>query len=533
MNKSIRIIVAISFFLPFFATGQALLGTETKDAAFQLQKFTQFYRNLSGNYIDTINNERLIEDAIKKILSELDPHSAYLSAEEMKPVAESFSGSFSGIGIEFNVLRDTIIVVNTIPGGPSEKVGLQPNDRIVTADGHSVVGTPQKGVPKILRGPKGTRIEVGVIRRGVPEVLIFRIVRDNIPIHTVDAAYKLDSRTGYIKVNRFAQNTMKEFTDAFAKFGKVDALILDLRGNGGGYLNQAILMSNFFLKRGSLITSTEGLRQSEERFNATVNGVFQKGKLVVLVDEGSASGSEIVAGAVQDWDRGVLIGRRTFGKGLVQREFRMIDGSAVRITVARYHTPTGRVIQRPFTAGDTEGYYKDFIKRVGNDADSLNTDGEQELFRTLRAGRTVYGGGGIYPDIYMSDTTIYSVYWSRLVRMGVINEFTVRYLDQHRNEIMDAFPVFERYNETFGITDAILEELTEWGVQRGVERDSVGLSVSSDMIRIQLKALFAQKLWTMTEYYRVMNGHDPVFGRAVEILRDWKTSPVVRGISDM
>jgi len=529
-----KIIVALSLLLPFFATGQLLpVGTDTKNAAFQLQKFTQFYRNLSGNYMDTINNERLVEDAIKKILSELDPHSAYLSAEEMKPVEESFSGKFSGIGIEFNVLNDTIIVVNTIPGGPSEKVGLQPNDRIVSVDGHSVIGTPQSGVPKILRGPRGSRIEVEIIRREASDPLIFSIVRDNIPIYTVDAAYKPDSRTGYIKVNRFAQNTMKEFTDAFAKFGKIDALILDLRGNGGGYLDQAILMSNFFLKRGSLITSTEGLHQAEERFSATVNGVFQKGKLVVLVDEGSASGSEIVAGALQDWDRGVLIGRRTFGKGLVQKQFPLIDGSAVRITVARYHTPTGRVIQRPFTAGDAEGYYEDLKERISSDADSLNTGGEQERFRTLRAGRPVYGGGGIFPDIYMPDTTIYSMYWSKLVRMGVLNEFTIHYLDQHRNEIIQAFPDFDHYDKAFEITDALMEELVAWGVQRGVERDPDGLAFSSDMIKTQLKALFAQKLWSMTEYFRVINSRDPIFERALETLRDWKTIPAARGVKDM
>ena len=534
MKNALRILFAILFFLPLFATGQIFFDTSTKGATAQLQKFTQFYRNLSNHYIDTINHERLVEDAIKEVLSELDPHSAYLSAEEMKPVEESFSGSFSGIGIEFNVLKDTIIVVNTLPGGPSEKVGLLPNDRIVAVDARSVVGTLQRDVPKILRGPKGTRLEIQVVRKNMPAILTFRVVRDNIPIHTVDAAYKIDSRTGYIKVNRFAQNTMKEFVEAFLKFDKVEAFILDLRGNGGGYLDQAVQMSSFFLPRGTLITSTEGLRQQPERFTSTTHGFFQKGKLVVLIDEGSASGSEIVAGAIQDWDRGVLIGRRTFGKGLVQRQFPLIDGSAVRITVARYHTPTGRVIQRPFTAGDSEGYYEEHVRRIGSGADSLNTSGDQESFRTLRTGRTVYGGGGIFPDVYVpADTAGYSSYWGRLIRMGVVNEFAIHYLDRHRNEITARYPTFERYEVMFEITDAILNELADLGVQRGVERDPAGLATSSRVMKIQLKALFAQKIWTMTEYYRVANSHDPLFTRAIEIIRDWRITPEVQGIGDM
>ena len=316
------------------------------DPMLQLQKLNQFYRYLNGTYVDTVHNDALVEKAIREMLLQLDPHSTYLTAEEMKGVKEVFDGSFSGIGIEFNVLSDTVIVVNVIAGGPSEKVGLLPNDRIVKADGKNIVGTKQLDVPKILRGPKGTRVDLEVVRHGEKAPLEFSIIRDNIPINTIDAAYKVDPSTGYIRVNRFANNTYKEFLEAYQKLGPLDALILDLRSNGGGLLDQAIDLSNFFLPAGSLIVSTEGLRVPPGEARATADGPFTTGKVIVLTNETSASGSEIVAGALQDWDRALVLGRRTFGKGLVQRQFPLVDGSAIRLTVARYHTPTGRVIQR-------------------------------------------------------------------------------------------------------------------------------------------------------------------------------------------
>ena len=316
-----------------------------------MEKLNQFVRYLTGTYVDTLDTGEVVEETIREMLSQLDPHSAYVSAEEMKEVKESFNANFEGIGIEFNVLNDSVIVVNTIPGGPSEKVGLLPNDRIVAVNDSSIVGIKQLQVPKILRGPKGTAIDVEVVRHGVPGKLNFRIVRDKIPITTVDAAYKTDDGTAYVKINRFAATTNKELQEAMSKLWPFDALILDLRGNGGGYLEQAVLVSNNFLDKGAIVVSTEGRVMPSEQLRAQNQPTFPKGKLIVLVDEFSASASEIVAGAVQDWDRGLVIGRRTFGKGLVQRQFPLIDGSAVRITVARYHTPSGRVIQRPYERG--------------------------------------------------------------------------------------------------------------------------------------------------------------------------------------
>jgi len=529
--KRILIILCI---LPLCCLAQRTPRHAGTDLTLQLQKFNQFYRYLNGAYVDTINNERLIEDAIKKILSELDPHSAYVSAEDMVPVEESFQGSFSGIGVEFNVLNDTLLVVNTVAGGPSEKVGVLPNDRIVAVDGKSVIGIKQARVPKVLRGPKGSAVEIEVLRRGETTPISFRITRDDIPINTVDAAYKIDDKTGYIKVNRFAATTMKEVEEAFGKMGEIDALILDLRGNGGGFLDQAVKLGNFFLPEGATIVSTEGRLVPPERFSARADGAYRKGKVVVLIDESSASASEIVAGAIQDWDRGIVIGRRSFGKGLVQRQFPLIDGSAVRITVARYHTPTGRVIQRPFEKGNQQAYYEAFAKRFENGTDSLKAV-DSLRYTTLRSGRPVYGGGGIYPDIYVPlDTTGYSQYWSKLVRRGVISEFVIQYLDKHRAELQRAYPTFEKFQSSFTVTPEMLQQLVALGEKRDVSPDPAGLKTSEQAIALQIKALIAQKMWNMTEYFKIINSeNDPELERALDVLRNWDKTPETDGVGDI
>lgn len=486
-----------------------------------MQKLTQFMHYLNGTYVDTLNMPNLVETAITGVLSKLDPHSAYVSKEEMKEVSESFNANFDGIGIEFNVLNDTIIVVNTIPGGPSEKVGLMPNDRIVMVDDSLVVGIKQLQVPKILRGPKGTAIDVTVVRHGTPEKLNFHIVRDKIPIYTVDAAYKVNDRTGYVKINRFAATTNQELQDAMAKMGKIDGLILDLRGNGGGYLDQAVYVANNFLKQGALVVSTEGRVMPPERLEATDVPTFPKGKLIVLVDEFSASASEIVAGAVQDWDRGLVIGRRTFGKGLVQRQFPLLDGSAVRITVARYHTPSGRVIQRPYEKGKSDKYYEDFSNRFTTDSVAALPDSLK--YKTLHSGRTVYGGGGITPDLIVKrDTSSYSDYWSNLVRRGVINEYAIDYIDKNRKSLEERYADFEGFNKGFEVSDQMITDLVDLGKKRGVEYVETDMEKSGSEIRMQIKALVAQKLWTMTEYFRVINNDsDAVFKKALDVMEHW------------
>ncbi len=523
--KNIRyafiVLAAVGSLLSGSLHAQTYDADEGKNALMQLQKFNQFYRYLNGTYIDTINNKQLIEKAISEVLQQLDPHSSYLTAEEMVGVRETFDGSFSGIGIEFNVLHDTIIVVNVISGGPSEAVGLLPNDRIVKVDGKNVVGTTQLGVPKLLRGPKGSRVELEVIRSGLSEPLDFSIVRDNIPINTIDAAYKLDSLTGYIRVNRFANQTYREFEEAFQKLGPVDALVLDLRSNGGGLLDQAIELSNFFLPKGAVIVSTEGRHVPPFRLMAQHDGRFTEGKVIVLTNELSASGSEIVAGAIQDWDRGLIIGRRTFGKGLVQRQFPLQDSSAVRITVARYHTPSGRVIQRPYEQGKRDEYDLDLIKRIQHDSTASSMDSSQ-AYQTLRTGRTVYGGGGIAPDITVeTDTLPYTDYWSGLIRQGILIEYVISYMDQHRTELERRYPDIETYLSSFQPDEQMLTELQEAAAHKEIKASAEDLERSRSLILTQLKALIAQKLWGMNEYFMVNNQQDETIQKAREVLKDW------------
>lgn len=500
------------------------------DARAQLEKFARFYQLLTTTYVDSIPDQRLIETAIKNVLKELDPHSTYLSAKEMQATTEQFQGNFSGVGVEFNILNDTLIILNTVPGGPSEKVGVMPNDKIVAIDGQSVVGITREEAPRKLRGPRGTAVMIGVVRHGVCEPLEFRIVRDNIPITTVDAAYKIDKTTGYIRVNRFAHNTMDEFREAITKMGKIDGLVLDLRGNGGGFMDKAIDMSNYFLETGEAIVSTEGMRARSQEVKATRNGEFRRGRVVVLIDELSASASEIVSGALQDWDRAVVVGRRSFGKGLVQQQFPLQDGSAVRITVSRYLTPTGRAIQRPFEMGRGEEYYQALASRLAARVDSVDNDGLHEEYRTLKLGRTVYGGGGIYPDYYVPvDTTGYSEYMSKLLRMGVINEYLVSYLDQNRSRLEAEYAGFDRFNREYQVDETTIGGIVDLGEKRGVALDRQGLDTSRELIRTQFKALVAGRLWTTTEFYRVTNQFvDPIYKKAVEIMNNW--SVMAKGI---
>ncbi|HIW66043.1 MAG TPA: PDZ domain-containing protein [Candidatus Alistipes intestinipullorum] len=505
-----------------FTVAALPLAAQPLENVRQFQKLAQVYRYLSGLYVDDVDMEPLVESAIEGMLEELDPHSAYIGAEEMRGVQESFDGEFSGIGVEFNILRDTVVVVNTVSGGPAERVGVRANDRIVRIDTLSAVGLGRADVPKYLRGKSGTKVSIDVVRPGSPQLLHFEIIRDKIPLNTVDAAYLAAEGIGYIKVNRFGRTTVEEFTAAYRDLGRPEGLILDLRGNGGGLLDQAVGMAGFFLPRGAAIVSTEGRTVPARSFQAQDDGEDLEGRLVVLIDESSASASEIVAGAVQDWDRGVVIGRPSFGKGLVQRQIELTDGSAVRITVARYHTPSGRVIQRPYEKGNRREYYLDHLRRY-DDAVRDSLDAQTPVYKTLRSGRTVHGGGGIRPDVLMPpDTAGYSDYYAELLRRGVVHEFVNDWLDRSRDSLAAAYPAFEAFDAGFAISDELLERLAAFGEERSVERDAAGFAASRELMRMQLKALAAQRLFGIGAFYRVVNARpDSPYARAVTILEAW------------
>ena len=507
---------------PILSLAQSRVNSEEMR---QLSKFNKFYGLLVGAYVDEVDMQPLIEKAIESVLSELDPHSSYISAKEMDRVNEQQDGEFSGIGVEFNVVRDTIMVVNTIAGAPAESVGVRPNDRIVTIDDQNVVGMKRADVPTLLRGKSGSKVRVGVVRHGTEGVLEFEITRNKIPINTVDAAYYIAKGVGYVKINRFGRTTVDEFQKAVSALGKLNGLVLDLRGNGGGLLDQAIGLASHFLPAESTVVSTEGRAMPAQIYRSRKGGYFTKTPVVVLIDESSASASEIVAGALQDWDRGVIVGRSSFGKGLVQRQVLLNDGSAVRLTIARYHTPTGRVIQRPYENGKREEYFKSQRERLIASGKAADTVALAELptYKTLRNGRTVYGGGGITPDVIVeSDTLEITPYLIKITGKGVVSGYLYDYLDANRDRLKSDYPTFEQFRDGFEVSDKMLSDIVDKAAVQGVEMVKDEFLRSKSFLKRQFKALVARNLFSDSAYYEILNSEgDSVLNEGVRIVTDW------------
>lgn len=490
-------------------------------------------------YVDSVDEEKLVEDAIKGMLEKLDPHSQYSNAEETKELNEPLEGNFSGIGISFNMTKDTLYIIQTVSGGPSERVGLLAGDRIIAVNDTAIAGVKMKNrdIMKRLRGPKGTDVNLKVLRKSgnKGDTINFKVTRADIPIYSVDAAYIVEPGIGYIRINKFAAETPKEFRDAVKKLKKegMKDLILDLTDNGGGYLNAAVDLLGELLPTGTMTVYTEGRsspRHNNYAFPAGSTPLFGDGRVAVMVNQYSASASEITAGAIQDWDRGLIVGRRTFGKGLVQRPIPFPDGSMMRLTIAHYYTPTGRDIQRPYTKGDNEGYAKDLLDRFHN-GELMHADSIKQIdslkVKTLRLQRDVYSGGGISPDRFVPlDTTFYTKYYREVLAKGVFNRWAIDYVDSNRKQIKKMWKTDTEFVDNFEITDEMLQSVYDMAKEEGVEFDSEQAKTSVPLFKMILKALIGRDTYENETYFKVYNLFDPIFQNALEAIKS--DDPVYR-----
>lgn len=475
-------------------------------------------------YVDSVSKEKLVEETIPSVLKNLDPHSVYIPAEDLQRVTEPLEGNFDGIGIQFNMLNDTVVVIQTISGGPSERVGIMPGDRIVTINDTVVAGVdmPDEAVVKRLKGLRGTTVEVGVKRQFMPGTMEFEITRDRIPLYSVDVSYMINEDIGYIKISQFSRTTFREYMEAAEKLNSrgMKKLILDLRGNGGGYMDQATNIADQFLEEGKLIVYTEGRSSPRTDVYATSKGINLGTELLVLIDEWSASASEIIAGAVQDNDRGIIVGRRSFGKGLVQNQTMFSDGSALRLTVARYFTPTGRSIQKPYDPGSDE-YFNDLDQRFLHGEfdieDSIKFD--DSLKYTTPEGNVVYGGGGIMPDVFISRDTIgLTDYYSEVARRGLVYRFAFDYSDRNRSVLAELNNV-DDINQHLEKQE-LMSSFTDFAANQGVERNNDQIIRSKEIIHTQLKAYIARNIIDNEGFYPIIGEIDDALKRSVNILQE-------------
>ncbi len=482
---------------------------------------------ISNLYVDNVDEGKLVEDAIRGMLEKLDPHSSYSTPKEVKALNEPLAGSFEGIGVQFNMVEDTLLVIQPVTGGPSEKVGIVAGDRIVSVNDTAIAGVKmsKEDIMRRLRGPKGTKVMLGIVRRGIKDTLSFKVVRDKIPVKSIDAVYMIRPEVGYVRIGNFGATTHDEFCEALEKLTKqgMRNLILDLQGNGGGYLQAAVNIANEFLQKGDLIVYTEGRRMQRNEYKAKGNGKFLDGKIVVLIDEYSASAAEIVTGAIQDQDRGMVVGRRSFGKGLVQRPIDLPDGSMIRLTVSHYYTPAGRCIQKPYTKGDTKDYAMDVMNRLKHgelmSADSIHFADSLKCY-TLREHRPVYGGGGIMPDYFVPlDTLAYTKFHRELSAKSYIINANLKYVDANRKALRKRWTSFEEFRRDFVFPKEEIDKMiADAAKDKIVPKDNAELEKTLPKLSMQLKALVARDLWDMSEYFAIINEESEIVRKAVEII---------------
>ncbi|HHW60050.1 MAG: S41 family peptidase [Bacteroidales bacterium] len=528
--KKIIVFIIIFYFSTFIYSQKNTVNIEPVNdiISTQVQKFSQLLNLLDRYYVDTVNFSHLTEEAIKGLLSELDPHSVYIPAKDVKSVEEPLVGSFEGIGITFQIIRDTINVIEVISGGPAEIVGIFPGDKIIKIDDSVAYGSyvTNDYVTKKLRGPKGTSVKVTIKRVNHSELIDFIIIRDKIPLNSINAAYMLEPGIAYIKVDRFARNTINEFKNTIneLKKEKIDFLILDLRGNGGGYLSTAVQLADEFLDAGKLIVYTQGRSMPVNKYASSAKGEYQDGKLIVLIDERSASASEIVAGAMQDWDRAILMGRRSFGKGLVQNPYYLLDGSLVRLTIAKYYTPTGRCIQKPYS--NSNEYYHDIENRLKKGElmhpDSVHLPDSLKYY-TLNKNRLVYGGGGIMPDVFIPlDTSLSSELSNQLVRKNIYNMYVIDIISKEREKLLNSYPTKEVFRKKFIIYDDLFNNFLNYAKNNEIEINNDELERSKSIINCVLKASIARYLYGVSGYYYNIYEIDYELKKAVELGKDGK-----------
>ncbi len=479
-------------------------------------------------YVDTVDCDKLVEDAINGMLNKLDPHSAYSNPKDTKAFTEPLNGSFEGIGVQFNMLEDTLLIIQPVSKGPSERVGILAGDRIITVNDTSIAGVKmsREAIMARLRGPKGTVVKLGIKRPGIKDLVFFKVTRDKIPVTTLDAAFMVTPKIGLVRFSSFGATTHDEVVGAVKKLKEqgMESLIIDLQQNGGGYLNAAADIASEFLPKNDLIVYTKGRAVPNQEFRSTGNNLFS-GKIVCLVDEYSASAAEILSGSIQDQDRGVIVGRRTYGKGLVQRPIELADGSMIRLTIAHYYTPSGRCVQKPYEMGDKEAYAKDVLNRLNNgeltNVDSMKAHIPDSLkFKTLREGRTVYGGGGIMPDYFIPlDTMQYTKFYREMSAKSAIINTNLRYLDKNRKKLAKQYATFQQFDAAYDVPDDLVETLFKNAEKEKVTpKDEAERQETIPQAKRMLKALIARDLWDMSEYFQVIYKDNEMVKKAVELL---------------